>query len=746
MKLCPPIVAALLGVTLTVTLPGIAAADDASVSIGDVPSTDQPIRIDGHLDDAAWANALKIDMPYQFSPVDQPQAPVPTEAYLISNRSTLFIAFHAHDPDPSAIRAHLADRDTAFHDDFVGLMLDTFNDKRRAYEFIANPLGVQSDLFRNDLSGEEDPSFDAIWDSAGRITDDGYVVEMAIPFRQMRFRDGGTVKHWGLILFRTYPRDVRHQLSNVAIDTGKSCLICQEQSIAGFKDATPGHDLQITPTLTGIRTQSRDARNAPLDGNGLDTQAGLDIHWGVTPNTTVSATLNPDFSTIESDVLQLDVNNQFTLSYDERRPFFLDGADHFKTLETVVYTRNIADPDYGVKLTGHTGRNSYGAFTAQDSLTNVIFPGVQSNDYGSYQFQSRGSVGRYQRDVGRNSTLGVIATDRRGADYHNTVTGADGQLRFNDNDQLNVQLLHSSTQYDPRMLADIDGLPSGTFSDTAYYLQARHDTKHVSLYSSYENFGDRFRADLGFIPQVGYKKLTAGGGYEWIGDDSNWYVQHGFSGEWGITHDQNGNILERQIEGYYHVKAGLQSYLELGGVDRDVSYQGRLFNEQFVTLYAEYQPSGSLFPRIFLKHGHAIDYKNTQLGTLNHLEPSLTWQLGKHLKAEFSGGYETLDVDAGRLYTARISDLRLYYQFSVRTQVRLITQYQDVTRAPQLYTDSVDAHSRNWASQVLFSYKVNPQTVIYAGYANGYQNDDQRDSLFINQRTVFFKLSYAWQI
>lgn len=717
-----------------------------AVEVGDVPAATSAIRIDGRLDEPAWQHAYQRELKYQFNPIDPPEAPVKTVAYLTYDASNLYIAFRAYDPNPDQIRAHLADRDTAFHDDFVGIMLDTFNDRRRGYEFFVNPYGVQSDLFRNDLTGNEDANFDAIWDSAGRITDDGYIVEMAIPFRQLRFRDGGTPKTWGIVFFRNYPRDVRHQLGDIPIDVDKNCLLCQETEIRGFDSATPGHDLQITPTLTGIRTDSREDRNASLDKGSLDTEAGLDIHWGITPNNTLSATFNPDFSTVESDVLQLDVNNQFAISYDERRPFFLDGAEHFGTPETLVYTRNVADPDYGIKMTGHIGNNSYGAFTAEDSLTNLIFPGVQSNDYGSYTFASRDSVARYQRDIGRNSVMGVIATNRQGGDYLNTVTGADGRLRFNDQDQLNFQLMHSTTQYDPRMRADVDGLPAGEFSDNAYYLQARHDTKHVSLYTSYEDFGDLFRADLGFIPQIGYNKFTAGGGYDWIGDESDWYVQHGFNGDWDITHDQNGNLLERELEGYYHIKAGLQSYLELGGLDRDVSYQGQLFHEQFVTFYGEFQPNGDLYAGAFLKHGHAIDYDNTRLGTLTHVEPSLTWQIGKHLKAEFSGGYETLDVSGGRLYTARISDLRLYYQFSIRAQLRLITQYQDISRDPQLYLDSTDAHSRSWASQVLFSYKVNPQTVVYAGYSNGYRNDNQHDSLYVDQRTVFFKLSYAWQI
>ena len=194
-----------------------------------IPRLQGAIVIDGRADEAAWQGALVQEIGYEIQPGDNIPAPVQTTVRVGYTAEALYLAFRAQDPDPSKIRAHLRDRDTAFNDDWVGVFLDTFNDNRRGYELMINPLGVQSDLIRDETNSnnQEDPSWDGLWQSAGRLTADGYEVEVRIPFSTLRFPNGGGDQRWGMALFRNYPRDKRHQLSSRPVPRASNCFQCE---------------------------------------------------------------------------------------------------------------------------------------------------------------------------------------------------------------------------------------------------------------------------------------------------------------------------------------------------------------------------------------------------------------------------------------------------------------------------------------------------------------------------------------
>ncbi len=218
------------------------------------------------------------------------------------------------------------------------------------------------DLIRNDLAGnrnQEDPTWDAIWTSAGELTDDGYVVEMAIPFTSLRFQHRPGEQTWGFSLFRAYPRSTRHEIYNNPYDRNLSCSLCQTEKLVGFSGVKPGRDLELTPTLTGLRVDEREEFDDPeLVEGDAEAQVGITARWGITPNMSLLGTLNPDFSQVESDAARLQVNNQFALFFSEKRPFFLEGADLFQTFFRTVHTRVVADPSWGLKVTGKEKRNA----------------------------------------------------------------------------------------------------------------------------------------------------------------------------------------------------------------------------------------------------------------------------------------------------------------------------------------------------------------------------------------------------
>ncbi len=230
----------------------------ARVSPYEIPRASTAIQIDAILDEPAWQNALRLELNYEIRPAENVKPKVRTECLLVFDNDQLYAAFRAFDPNPSAIRGRLSDRDRAFSDDFVGLVLDTFNDERRAFEFFVNPVGVQMDLVQDDVSGNEDESWDAIWSSAGRVTDEGYIVELAIPYTSLRFQRGEGKQTWGLDIVRVYPRDHRYLIALSPRDRATSCYLCQVAKVQGFEGATPGRNIELSPTVTAIRTDELD--------------------------------------------------------------------------------------------------------------------------------------------------------------------------------------------------------------------------------------------------------------------------------------------------------------------------------------------------------------------------------------------------------------------------------------------------------------------------------------------------------
>ncbi len=315
-------------------------------TIIDVPTLSGDVVIDGVPDEDFWSQARTIELTYETQPADNAPAAVKTTAYIADNGREVLLAFRAEDPDPSKIRAFLRDRDSLWSDDFIGFTIDTFNDQRRAYEFYVNPLGAQGDLIIDGATGNEDDSWDGLWDSAAKINATGYTVEIRIPYSTLRFQQtNGVVQKWGVDFLRFRPRDNRYRISNNKLIRGNNCYLCGLSKLQGFANANPGRDLEVTPTFTAAYAESRNNPTAAWQSDGTQYELGVDVKWGIGSNLTLNGTINPDFSQVESDQAQLNLNTTFALFFPEKRPFFLEGADYFSTPFNVVYTRSVQDPD-----------------------------------------------------------------------------------------------------------------------------------------------------------------------------------------------------------------------------------------------------------------------------------------------------------------------------------------------------------------------------------------------------------------
>jgi hypothetical protein len=723
------------------------AADDGTVTpprVYEIPRAASAITIDGSLDEPAWERALELRLEYETRPGENVPPPVETICLVTYDEDRFYAAFRAFDPEPRRIRAHLQDRDTIFNDDLVGIKLDPFNDERRAFQFFVNPLGVQFDSLQDDVANDEDLSWDVIWSSLGRITEEGYVVEIAVPFHQLRFPRAEGEQTWGFDAVRFYPRSVSHRIALQPVDRAIQCQLCQMSKVRGIRDVDPGRNMELVPTLTSARTDKREEfPEGPLADGDVGSELGLTARWGLTPDLTFNLALNPDFSQVEADAAQLDVNNQFALFFPEKRPFFLEGADLFATPLQAVFTRTVADPSWGAKLTGKQGRHALGVFAARDEQTNLIFPGSQGSDDTALELETTAAVVRYRRDFKQSSALGVLLTSREGRDYSNRVAGFDGLWRFGDSDSIRFQGLTSRTEYPTAVALEFDQ-PAGGFGDEALEIAYDHEARSWDWYVHYADIGAGFRADMGFLPQVDHTFLLGGLRRTWWGEEDDWYTEIQLSSDWDLTEDQSGQMLERELEVNLNVGGPKQSWYWLGGGSRDQFFDGVTFEDlRFYNTWFEIRPSGDLWLAMFTGYGDAVDFDNTRRGRRLLWEPSLQLNLGLRLRAKLDHDLQRFEVDEGELFEANLTQLRLVYQLNVRTFVRAIFQYRDIVRDPELYVDEVDARTEELFTQLLFSYKLNPQTVLFVGYADN-REGDERVNLTARDRTLFFKFGYAF--
>jgi hypothetical protein len=706
-----------------------------------VPKLKSKIKIDAKLDEPAWQNALKLELKYETEPAENTPAPVKTDVFMFYNQSHVYFALICYDPDPESIRARYSMRDDFDFDDLININLDTFNDERQNYFFGCNPLGVQRD-------GTETKSgnltWDAIWDSAGRITDKGYIIEMAIPFSSLQFQRKKGPQIWGLDISRWYQRSFRHRLGLVKMDRNNNSYQSQFMKIIGFEGAKPGKNIEIIPTITGTKTDAREPfPSGDFTSISKDFDPGLTVRWGLTSNLTVNGTINPDFSQVEADARQLDINQPFALYFQEKRPFFTEGSDYFSSPFRVIHTRSMRDPHWGLKLSGKEGKNTVGAYYVRDNLTNLIFPGSQGSNQTSIARDSTALVMRYKRDFGSHYTLGAIVTNREGGDYFNRVYGIDGEARITRKNRIQFQFIGSSTRYPDNIAAHFQQ-PYKTFSDSALHLNYNYNSRNLNFSAYYIDVGKNFRADLGFMPRVNYSAYGGSTNYQWL-KNNGWWSYMSVGAAYDYAKDGDGNFLTEAQEIWYSFSGILQSQFTIEGLRSREAFGGKIF--ECYSTWAEIfmHPTGNMRMSLSTQFGERIDYANARLGKQLNINGSITYNFGKNLKVNADHTYEKMNVMGNSLYTANVSQGSIMYFFNSRIFIRSILQYVDYQYNTDNYLSEMIPELQELFTQFLFSYRLNPRTVLFLGYTDNHQS--YRDiPLTQKNRTFFMKISYSLQI
>ncbi|HYI11187.1 MAG TPA: DUF5916 domain-containing protein [Thermoanaerobaculia bacterium] len=665
------------------------------------------ITVDGDVTDSAWKDARKVEGFVEYFRGDNTIPPARTVGLIAYDAEAVYVAFEAEDPRPRDIRAPLVDRDKVLGDqDYVAILIDTLNDRRSGVAFRVNPRGVQTDSVVNDANGEEDFSPDFFYEAVARRTPKGWAAEMRIPLSSLRYPASADPQSWGVILMRNYPRDFRYIMSNTPIPKNSNCFLCHAATLSGLEDLPTGSHFTLTPYTAAQFTRPSTAGAEQKFTNDL----GFDLKWNPSTRLTVDATLNPDFSQIEADVPQLSVNNRFALSYPEKRTFFLESVDLLSTPMRAVYTRTIHSPAWGLRATGQSGASAYTLLVGEDRGGGVtIVPGPYGSQVLPQDEASKVLIGRWRRSFG-DSFAGVLASAREmEGGGHNRVIGPDFSWKPTEKDRIAGQAL----------LSDTNGATG--YGSRVYYTR---DEKRYDVYAAARVLSPEFRADNGFIPQVGIQETYVEGAGHLYPKRGLTYVR-AYAGVAYNRESESHDTIWRQFHPgvYFQGKWGSDGWITYRAADRE-RVQGKVLDYSFVEFSVRAAPLRWL-PAVKLEgsFGEKVDYTTGRLGDGANLALSSSVRPTDHLELQLTTSREWLDLPTGRLFSAQVDWLKATYTFSARSLVRVTAQRDAFEREGA-------ARKASTALSALYGYKLNWQTVFFVGFG---------------EESAFMKVAYAFQ-
>ncbi len=686
-----------------------------------------PPAIDGKLDDELWQQApsvtgFKTWMPdYGITMANQ------TVAWFAYDAENLYFAFRALDGDPSRVKASMASRDSIRPDDWICINLDSFNDQQALYAFYVNPLGIQMDS--RFTAGTEDFAFDAVWYSAGVIDDKGYTIEVRIPFKSIRYRGGNPVT-MGVVFERFVSRNNEDGTwPELDPKAGVNFLI-QTRPIE-FRDIKHYTLLEVLPDAVYSRQSAAPAGHlVPVTSGG---EMGITGKYGITAQLTADGTYNPDFSQVEADAGQIDINLRAPLFYPEKRPFFLEGQDIFTLggpsqqgpLQSVVHTRTIVNPQAGFRVSGKLARaDTISSLYAMDEPPAQPGAAVTSP-------HAHVAILRYKRSLAQDAYLGGFYTGREQGSQFNRVAGMDGRLRLDRSSAVGLYAFGSNTKHD-------DGRASAGHAVGADYMR---ETRRITVYAMGTDTSTGFETETGYLTRNGVSTFE-GAVVPRFYPKGGWVQRVGVSGTVTRTRDAFSGLWEGTNEA-----AVALSMRHAANVNVNYHWSTEVFGaERFPT--SGFGASGSIQVSKQLRvqgsagRGDAIYYASDPFGGRSTraslgvaYQPSERWYEGVTIT------YSNFDraLDGTRLYDYTIARSRTSFQVNRFLFFRGILEYNSFRR--QLTTD------------FLGSFTYIPGTVLHAGYGSLYERSHWDGSAFTPassfseiRRGLFFKASYLWRM
>jgi uncharacterized protein DUF5916/cellulose/xylan binding protein with CBM9 domain len=667
-------------------------------------------KLDGVLDDAVWArDPIALEGWASYNPLRGEPARQRTSVWIAYDDEALYFAFRCFDEEPSKIRTTITRRDNAWNDDWIGVSLDSTHAGQVAYHMFVNPSGIQIDALNT--GNNEDSAADWVWQSAGRVDTQGYVVEMRVPLQSIRFRGGADVR-MGVLFFRHSSR-MGVSWSWPAIAPGQ--WVFETHAALMFSELRQPRVLEVIPSVTASANQTRELPQ-PWPGVAARGDLGASVKYGITSTVTLDATVNPDFSQVESDAFQVEVNQRFPVFFDEKRPFFMEGLGLFNlagtsgdgSMRTAVHTRRIVDPSTGVKLTGTTGRQTFALLSALDDSpagdTDELF-----------------TIGRVMRNYGNGQYIGALVTDTESGREHNRVAAADVSLRHSAHFSWSASVLRSDTR-----TPEGDSL-QGNGGQAKY----EYSTQRVLVIGQAEHYDRGFRMDTAFINRVG---LSRGWQYEEV----NFYpaAQYGWIKRiapflWNALGEDRVQDGSEAI-----LMPGVRfNFVRQGNLRLDMSrghetFAGRRFATGRAHADGRAQITRWLNVGGTLERADAVFYDPADpfAGTQFTRSLNLDWQPNARLAHNLSYDFVRFERSTGeKVFTVHIVNLRNTYQFTPRFFIRAIAQF--------------DSEKHRVLGDFLASYELMPGTVAHAGYGSILESINS-GRYTPTARALFFKVSY----
>ncbi|MDC1056085.1 hypothetical protein OAQ07_00855 [Flavobacteriaceae bacterium] len=711
-------------------------------------NTINQITIDGVLSPEEWKDAILVDIDFEVNPGNNLPAKVKTSSYITYTDTHLFIAFHAFD-NTKNIRASVRSRDDfgMLNDDLIIVRFDTYADGRNNYLLASNPFGSQFDARAiNALTDEDryDGSFNLDFETAGKIVEDGYQVEFKIPFSSLPFPNG-TDQLWHFNFFRKYYRDGNEiELRSQPFDRNDPCQVCQTTDQLVLKDITIEKRVELLPYIAGSLSGARPNRNASLNYDKFKPNAGLGLNIDLNKNSTLEVTLNPDFSQVEADITQIDVNSSYALEYPERRPFFNRGTDIVNFTDGAFYSRSINNPLISTKLLSQAKKSRIYFLTALDQNSPYQIAGEDRSYYGQGG-QSYVNVFRYQRLVNKNMRLGMVTTNRYYTDGgYGNLFGTDGWFLFNKNWRLTYELLGNfNKEPNANWIDSEDQLEGRTikldqdrFKGSAFYLQLYRNTEHWKTYLYLRNISPEYQANVGFVVKNNRRWATLFHEYQnFINKKGLQFFSFGTKADVNYTFDNN--LKNVSLDGIFSVKTFLNTTINYtydwdifkNYLNRDYRFVGKS------EMNLQSSPSEVFNLTLRMTFGKDLAYNEQipEVGREFTFFAMPMFQLGNKLNLSPSIRYARLrNMENNTDYfNGSISRFSIRYQFNNFLNIRLVSEY--------------NAFTDRFFIQPLMQWNPNPSTVFYIG---GNQNsiDDFNDEFYspfrVDQTQFFLKFQY----
>ena len=708
------------------------------------------IVLDGILSQGEWENATPIELNYEINPGNNSPAKKRTVGYITYTDTQLYIAIHAFDK-PENIRANVRSRDDFNmyrQDDIVSISFDTYADGRNNYILVANPFGSQFDVRAiNAVSDEQryDGSFNMDFETAGSIVSNGFQVEYKIPFSSLPFPNG-TNQKWHFKLGRKYfnEKNVEVEVQSQTFDRDNPCEVCQTTEVLILNDITIEKRIELLPYVAGNLSGNKPSKNASLDYNKFKPNAGLGLNLDLSKNSGLEITLNPDFSQVEADVTQIDVNSSFALEYPERRPFFNRGTDIVNFTDGAFYSRSINNPLLSTKLLSQAKKSRIYFLTAIDQNSPYQIAG-EDRSYLGQGGQSFVNVFRYQRLVNKNTRLGLVSTNRYYKDGgYGNLFGTDGWFLISKNWRLTYELLANFNQEPEANWIDtqdqIEGrsvaLDSEKYGGSAVYVQLYRNTEHWKSYFYYRDISPEYQANVGFVVKNNRRWGTIFHEYQnFINKKGLQFFSVGTKADLNYTFQ---NYLKAiSIDGIFSIRTYLNTEIQYT-YDWDIfkNYLGRDYrNVGKSELSIRNNPSESFSLMIRSTFGKDLAYNEEKpdVGREFTLFIMPSFQLGDKFNLSPSIRYATLKkLDKQEKYfEGAISRFSARYQFNNFFSIRIISEY--------------NSFADRFFIQPLVQWNPNPSTVFYVGgNQNSLEefNDEFYSPFRVDQTQFFLKFQY----